>query len=478
MVRNFLWDMAGKFGAQAVSLLLSFVLTRMLSPGEFGIAGIAMVIIFVSSIFLDMGFARALIQRKEVRQAEYSSVFFLNLLLGIFLMTVCFFAATPLASFYNQPQLEPVLRVLSLLFLINSFALVPGAVLSREMKFKWIAIAGLISAVVSGSISIVMAAKGYGVWSLVTQYLLSAVLMAILTFYFAKWSPAFMISKKALQPLWAYGSRMFSSTILSSIVTRLDVFIIGKLFNATTLGYYTRAQSIDSAVRLFSTGSLTSVFFPVASKLQDEKEKLNVLYKRFLHLVSFLSIGISGLLYLITPDLFRILFTAKWDTAAVYFQIMCIAGFAWPISALMVTLISGTGNSRAYFKLELIRITIQLPVYIFGLTYGITTFLWIFAVVRFISLLLNAFFVSREISVKTEEQVFIVFLYLLEASVAVLLTELVFHYFNINSRSFHMLLLMLMYCGIYMAIQFVAKTNAFKELVLVYRRAIIKRQTV
>lgn len=476
MIRNFLWDMAGKFGAQAISLLLSFALTRMLSPGEFGIAGIAMVIIFVSSVFLDMGFARALVQAKEVRQAGYSSVFFLNLLLGIFLMAVCFFAATPLASFYNQPQLEPVLRVLSLLFLINSFALVPGAVLSREMKFKWIAIAGLISAVVSGSISIVMAAKGYGVWSLVTQYLISAVLMAILTFYFARWSPAFIISKKALQPLWAYGSRMFSSTILSSIVTRLDVFIIGKLFNVTTLGYYTRSQSIDSAVRQFSSGSLISVFFPSAARLQDKREQLTILYKRFLHLVSFLSIGVSGLLYLITPDLFRILFTAKWDTAAIYFQIMCIAAFAWPISALMVTLISGTGNSKAYLRLELLRIAIQLPVYIFGFIAGITTFLWIFVGVRVISLCLNALFVSREIQIRTGEQLLIILYYLIHGIIAGLLTSLISHYFLTGSRVINMGLTIFLFCFFFIITQFLAKTEAFREIVSLSRRLKIKQQ--
>lgn len=475
MVRNLFWDMAGKFGAQAVSLVLSFVLTRMLSPGEFGTAGIAMVIIFVSSVFLDMGFARALIQGKDVKQAEYSSVFFLNLFLGVFLMAVCFFAATPLASFYNQPQLEPVLRVLSLLFLINSFSLVPGAILTRRMKFKWIAIAGLISAVVSGSISIVMAAKGYGVWSLVTQYLLSAFLTGILTIYFAKWSPGLIISKKALQPLWAYGSRMFSSSILSSIVTRLDVFIIGKLLNTATLGYYIRAQSIDGAVRQFSSGSLISVFFPAVARLQDQREKLTVLYKRFLHLVSFLSIGVSGLLCLIAPDLFRILFTAKWDTAAVYFQIMCIAAFAWPISALMVTLISGTGNSKAYLRLEFIRIAIQLPVYIFGIMAGITTFLWIFVGVRVISLCLNALFVSREIQISASKQLMIIFFYLLLGSI----TTIVSYYFAgflLDLAIFgRMIFSILVYIALYFALQFIFNTKIKNEIILLRSRFINRR---
>lgn len=468
--------MTGKFGAQAVSLLLSFVLTRMLSPGEFGIAGIAMVIIFVSSVFLDMGFARALIQAKKTGKAEYSSVFFLNLSLGVVFTALCFFAAAPLALFYNLPKLEPVLKVLAFLFLINSVSLVPTALMTREMKFKRMAIAGLISTVISGAVSIFMAAKGYGVWSLVAQYMVSAILSAFLTFYFARWIPVLMLSRKTLQPLWSYGSKMFFSSLLSVIVTRLDVFIVGRLFNATKLGYYTRSQSIDSAMRQFSSGSLISVFFPTVARLQDEKEKLKDLYTRYLHIVSFLSIGTSGLLYLITPDIFRILFTAKWDTAAIYFQIMCIAGFAWPISALMVTLISGAGNSKAYFRLELIKIAIQLPAYIFGFLAGITSFLWIFAGVRVISLCLNALFVSREIKLTAKKQLVITFFYLLPGAGATTGSYYFVNIFHSIAIPGQIILYILIYVILYFGLQGIFNTRIKDEIYYLYGRLKKRKQ--
>jgi O-antigen/teichoic acid export membrane protein len=466
--------MTGKFGVQAVSLLLSFVLTRLLSPEEFGIAGIAMVIVFVAFIFLDMGFARALVQKKEVGQPEYSSVFFLNLLLGILLMVVCFFTAGPLAIFYEQKKLEPVLKTLSVLFLINSLSLVPGAILLREMKFKWIAVAGMIGAVAAGVISILMAVRGYGVWSLVAQYLISASLTAILSFCFVKWRPAWIMSKKALHPLWVYGSRMFSSSILSSIVTRLDVFIIAKLFNASTLGYYTRAQSIDSAVKSLSTGSLTSIFFPAAAKLQDDRNRLVQFYRRYLHFVSFLSVGLAGLLYLITPDLFRILFTAKWDMAADYFQIMCIAGAVWPMSALMVSLIAASGNSKTFFRLELIRTVIQLPAYFFGIMAGVTTFLWVFVAVRIISVMLNAFFVSKEIAIQTGEQLLIIFNYIVQGAIAMLVTGFFFDYFSIQSMPLRMAGIFSLYLFIYITAQLITKTTAVKEMIFIWRRFVFK----
>lgn len=467
--------MVGKFGAQTISLLLSFVLTRLLSPEEFGVAGIAMVMIFVSSIFLDMGFAKALIQAKTTSRPEYASVFSLNLILGIFFTCLCFFLATPIAFFYNLPELEPVMRVLSFLFLVNAVSLVPVAILTREMKFKKLALAGLISAVISGTISIIMALKGYGVWSLVTQYMVSTTLAAILTFCFTKWKPVLLLSKKTLQPLWHYGSRMFYSSIFNIIVTRLDVFIIGRLFNANLLGHYTRSQSIDSAIRQFSTGSLISVFFPAVARLQDEKKKLAELYIRFLHIVAFFSAGISGLLYLISPDVFRIIFTAKWDTAAIYFQIMCVAGFAWPVSALMVTLISGTGNSKAYFRLELIKVAIQLPVYLFGFLAGITTFLWIFAGIRVISLCLNAYFASREVTVYTSRQLGITFVYLLFGAAATAGSIFIADLYSAFSAFGRIICSILVYTLLYLGLHLIFDTKMKTEMFLLLQKLVKKK---
>lgn len=470
MVRHFLWDMTGKFGAQFVSLLLSFVLTRLLGPAEFGVTGVAMVIIFVSSIFLDLGFARALVQYKSTGKKEYASVFLLQLLLGTVLMIACYLAAAPLAVFYRQNELEPVLKTLSLLFLLNAFATVPGAILQREMKFRQIAIAGLAGAVCAGVISIVMALRGYGVWSLVVQYLLASAITMLLSFYFSRWRPALVMSRAALRPLWGFGSRLFLSGLLNTIVTRLDVFIIGKLFNAVTLGHYTRAQSIDSTVRSLSAGSLSSVFFPAAARLQDDRPALAAMYKKYLHFAAFAAVGIGGLLFLITPDLFVVLFTEKWSAAAVYFQIMCIAGIAWPVNMLMINTMLATGNAKAILQLEIIRTIIQLPVYVFGIMTGITGFLWMLVGMRLVSLCFNAGYVSRELPVTMRQQLVIVFMYVIQGGIALLASDLFLRYVIIEEWWLRIIIYAVLFCGVYMLLQYLIRTIALKEMNSVYRR--------
>jgi teichuronic acid exporter len=479
MVKHFLWDMTGKFGAQLVSLLLSFVLTRLLEPAEFGITGIAMVIVFVSSIFLDLGFARALVQYNGTGKREYSSVFFLQLLLGAILLTICYFAAAPLAIFYKEPQLEPVLQTLSLLFLFNSLALVPGAILQREMKFRQIAVSGLTGALVAGMISIAMALSGYGVWSLVAQYILAAAITTALSFYFARWRPALLVSKASLQPLWNYGSKLFFSGLLSTIVSRLDVFIIGKLFSTSILGHYTRAQSIDSTVRAFSAGSLSSVFFPAAARLQEDRPTLALMYKKYLHFAAFAAVGIGGLLYLITPDLFAIMFTLKWFTASGFFQIMCIAGIFWPLNMLMINVIAATGNAKAILQLEVIRTLILVPVYLYAfiVTGDITIFLWLLVGLRIVSLCLNALYVTKEIPVTMKEQFVVVFMYVLQGGIALLTSKFFFHYLQIEERWLRVLVYTILFGGVYMLLQYLIKTSALKEMNSVYKRWIAHYRT-
>jgi teichuronic acid exporter len=263
---------------------------------------------------------------------------------------------------------------------------------------------------------------------------------------------------------------MFSAGLLATVVSRLDVFLIGRFFPAATLGFYTRAQSIDSSVKLFTAGSLSSVFFPAAARLQDDRGKLGDIYFRYLHFISFLSVALSGLLYLITPDLFSVLFTKKWDIAAVYFQLMCIAGVVWPMSSLMVTLISAVGNSKAYLNLELLRVIIQIPVYIFGLMDGITTFLWLFVAVRLVSLVLNVFFVSKEVRQGVMEQLGIILKYLIPGIIAVLLTLWIADFTSLNSLWIRLVIVSALFLILYLGGQVIVKTYALKELIFTLRK--------
>jgi teichuronic acid exporter len=479
LFKNILWDLIGKFGSQAIYFGISIILTRLLSPQEYGILGMAMVIITFAHIFLDFGFNRAIVQSKEISDVQLSTVFLLNVFLALFLTIVCFFIAAPLAKFYNQPIITPVFRVLSISFLLNGLSLVPSSLLYRQLRFKANSIINIIATIVSGAVGIWLALHGYGVWSLVMQSIISVFVSLILMFFICNWLPSFQFALSSIQSLWHYGSRLFASGVLDTLYTRLDVFIIGKTFSTNTLGFYTRAQTMDNLVRQFSATSIMGSLFPYIAKHQNDRIHLREFYLKYLHIVLFVSIGLSGLLFLTAKDLFIVLFTSKWVYSAELFRLMSLLGFGWPVSSLMCNIISGVGNSRAFFRLEVYKKIMFLPVYLFGFLFGLKGFIICMISVGFLGVIINAFFTGKEIDLTTFKQMNIIFQYIVVGTVACLCSVFIHLYVSpfILTRPFLDLCgLAISFTGIYLLLSYLLRLEgtyviekSYKKLKLVWQ---------
>lgn len=447
-----------------ISFGISVVLTRLLSPSEFGVMGMAMAIIVIAHIFLDLGFNRAIIQHKEVSSLQYSTIFYLNLAIAGLLTMVCYLLAYPLSIFYHQQLIMPVFRVLSLVFLINGINLVPSAILYKRLQFKLNSILNIVSSCIGGTVGIIMAYKGYGVYSLVAQSMITSLIIMITNFIYAKWLPSILFSLSSIKPLWSYGSRMFASGLLDNVYVRLDVFIIGRIFTVSTLGFYTRAQSMDNFVRQLSVNSIMGALFPYIAKHQDDRHFLRDLYQRYLHIISFVSIALSGTLFLVAKYLFLILFTPKWLYSADLFKLMSVIGFAWPVSSLMCNIISGVGNSRAFLQLEVYKKLLFLPVYFFGFLFGLKGFLYFFIVANFVSVALNAVFVTREIAISVWHQLKIIGSYFAIAVIATLAITLLSSVINNQNVYLNLVLMALSFNLIYFLATYLLKLEAFENI--------------
>lgn len=399
MFKQALWDFVGRFINYFVTFAVGIVLTRLLSPEEFGIFGIVMAIVLFSNVFLDFGFRIALIQAKEINQTQLSTVFFINLVVSFCIFVFITVSSTSIGAFYGNEDLAKPIVVMSTLFIINALMLVPNALLNRAMRFKPISIANTISSIAAGGIGVFLAYSGFKIWALIFQNLLATTFLLIGLFIIEKWKPSLTFSLNSVKPLWKLSSTVFFLTILDSIYTRLDVFIIGKLFNFTTLGFYNRAQSVDGLVRNLSVGTLMSVVLPFFSKIQDDEEALKIYYERSINLVLFISLFLSGFLFLSSLDIIVILFTEKWATVASYFKIIAITSFIYPVSAVMVNIIVARGNSKEFIKLEVFKKLILTPVYLFIFFGGVYEFLIALGFVNFINVNVNAHFVEKEIGV-------------------------------------------------------------------------------
>lgn len=463
MFRQALWDFIGRFVNYFVTFIVGIVLTRLLSPEEFGIFGIVMAIVLFSNVFLDFGFRIALIQAKEINQTQLSTVFFINLTVSFCIFAIITFSSSSIGEFYGNENLAKPIVVMSGLFIINALTLIPNILLSKEMRFKPISITNTIASVISGIIGISLAYCGFKVWALIIQNLTTSILLLIGLCLYSKWKPSLTFNLNTVKPLWKLSSTVFSLTILENFYNRLDVFIVGRFFDFSTLGFYNRAQSVDGLVRNFSVGTLMSVVLPFFSKIQDDKEKLKNYFERSINLVLFIAFFLSGILFLGSLDIIIILFTQKWEVVASYFRIIAITSFVYPASAIMVNIIVARGNSKEFIRLEILKKIVLTPSYLFIIFGTIYQFLIAQGLIYFVIFNLNAHFVEREIGVSKLQNLTFVFKYasltIISGACSFLICQ------NFSDRYFlHLLLTFITFTTPYVTISYYLKLAGLLEV--------------
>jgi O-antigen/teichoic acid export membrane protein len=418
--KNLFWDYFGKFGSTIFSLITTSILARILSPEDYGLVGISVAINGIAGIFFNFGLYSAIIQSDELDNKQLSTVFFFNLIIALLLWGIIFYLSPILGRFFEITQIENILTITSIAFLINGLAMVPFALLTKAMRFKTLSIISMIANLISGVIGIILALKGYGVWSLVLQQLLNA-LFAMFGYYFkANWLPILKFRLQSINAMLRFGFYMFLSGFLDGVFTRIDVFLIGKVFTPATLGFYTRAQGLDSQIRILSSSSLLGVLFPMFSQMKHDKVELKKLFCKFFELVSFSFCFFGGFFFLNSNIIFRLLFGPQWSESAVYFQYFILVGFAYPLSSMTLSLIEAQGDSKSFFRVEIIKKILVTPTYFIAFYFGIKMYLLSYIVFCIVGTFLNVYFATFHIDIRVVDSLMILLRYFLPCIIMVL----------------------------------------------------------
>lgn len=382
---------------QGTGMIVMIFLARLLEPSDFGLIAMIMVIIGIASVFSDIGLGGALIQRRWILPIHYSSVFFFNLGVATLLTLLVYFCAPWIGDFYHNPALISITQVMSFSFIIGAFYSVQNTKLQKELNYKLIAKMTVISSILSGIIGVSFAFYGAGVWSLVAQMLSQGIAYNLLIWSSSHWRPELRFSFKALFQLWGFGFRMFLSGLLDAIFSRLDYMLIGKLFSPATLGFFNQAKSLNLFVIRYSSGSLMAVLFPVLSKIQNDLPRFQQVTMKAYHLIAFVVFLLLGGVYITSHELIILLFGMKWEASVYYFKILALSGFSYPLSALLVNVLSGRGNSKAFLRLELYKKTLLLLNLLVLYFYGLDFYLYGLILVSILAVSLNIGFAAKEI---------------------------------------------------------------------------------
>ena len=402
--RALAWDLFGSYGGQIVGFIISIFLARLLEPAEFGLVGMSLVFINILRVFVDMGFASALVQNKQNTSLTYSSIFYINILAGFLFAIIIFFSAPLIGAFYENENVTVLVRLFSITFIVSAFNIVQSTILRRNLDFKILTLRGLFSQILAGIVAVIFAFYGFGIYALVIQNILAAVINTIILWKVSEWYPKWEFSWKEVKKLTNFSAYVFASQSVNQIIVQSDTLIIGKLFSPATLGYFSRANSVSSLINKNAMSSITRVFFPVLSSIQDDEQRFREVYLRVINIVATISIFITGVFFLCGEELIIGLFGIKWEPSVFIFQILIIKGFTYPISAMIVNAFIAKGKSKENFKFGNIRKVVQLTPLFIAYFFGFQEFLYALVGASLMNWLLNNYFITRSLNISFGSQ--------------------------------------------------------------------------
>lgn len=463
-INGVIWSSLGRFSSLGIQLVVSIILARILGPYEYGIIGILTVFIAIAQILLDSGFGQALIQRGKDNQIDYSSVFFLNLAIGILLYSILYAVSPLLDDFYNIEDLHKYARLIFLVIPINSLGIIPRTLLTRDMQFKKISIIDITSSLLSGGIGIYAALIGFGVYALIIQMLSINILRTILSIVARKWTPVLNVSFSTIKDLFPFGVNLMLTSLLSVIFNNIHTLIIGRYFNAKDVGYYNQAKQYEQITSNTVTDIVIGVSFPTLVKYKNDIDGLKNAYKRIIEIVIFIVAPLMLGLISFPCELFICILTEKWLSAVPFFQILCIYGATFPLHQINGNILKVLGKGKTLLYVEILRRVLLIVSILATINISIEALLVGQIISMFFVIIVSMYCSGKLINYSVQEQLKDVSVYYLLAFIAVIISFVVKLCFNMSAIG-TVIFMTLSICVVYLIGCWMLKVNAFVYLI-------------
>lgn len=370
-VKGIAWSGVEKISTYIATFIVNIVMARLLIPADYGVVGIISVFVSFSQLFIDGGFTTALISKSDRDEIDFRTVFVFNLAISILLYSCLFCAAPLIEKFYNITRLGSVLRVYCLVLVISALSAIQITKYTIDVNFKTISKISIPSSLISGGIGIVMAYCGMGIWSIVGQHLSAAVIKSFLAVFYSRWIPKLVFSYQRFRQLFAFSSKLVVSSLIDRVYTNSFPLFIGKVFPPSTLGNYTRGDQFGKLPSGILEDIFNRVTFPLMSKIQDDNERLRSLYRKYIKLSSFLIFPVMMLVVVMAEPLVKVLLTEKWLGCVLIMQIISMATMPNHIGTINRNLLYVKHHSDWALKLEIIKKTIAISIFIVSTKWGV-----------------------------------------------------------------------------------------------------------
>lgn len=355
IVSGLLWKFAERMAAQGVSFVVSVILARLLLPADYGMVALVLIFVNLANVFVSTGFSTALIQKSDADDTDYSTMLYCSFAVALIMYVILFFTAPLIESFFTQAGLAKVIRVLSLILIVNSFKSIQHAYVSSNMLFKRFFYSTLGGTVVSAVIGIIMAYHGFGVWALVAQNMINSTIDTIILYITVEWRPKLLFSLKKARSLMLYGWNITLGQLLSTGYNQIRSLVVGKIYTSADLAFYNKGEQIPQLITTNIDASVSSVLFPALSNENDDIQRVKVLTRNAISTSSYVLFPIMFGLAAVAEPFVRLLLTEKWMFCVPYMRMACIAYAFIPVNSTNLQAIKALGRSDLFLKIEIVK---------------------------------------------------------------------------------------------------------------------------
>ncbi len=355
ILNNMIWRFMERCGAQVVTFVLSVVLARLLDPEVYGTVALVTVFTTILQVFVDSGLGNALIQKKDADDLDFSSVFYVNIVIcSVLYIGICIFSPL-IASFYKRPELVPIICAVSFIIVISGVRNIQQAYISKNMMFKKFFFSTLGGSIASAVVGIGMALLGYGVWALVAQLLINSAVGTVILWITVKWRPKAVFSFERVKVLFSYGWKLLASSLLETVYNNIRQLIIGKFYSTGELAFYNKGKQLPNLIITNINASIDSVLLPSMSQEQDDKTRVKAMTRRAIRTSTYIMAPMLVGLAACGAPLITLLLTEKWLPCVFFMQIFCITFVFYPIHTANLNAIKAMGRSDIFLKLEIAK---------------------------------------------------------------------------------------------------------------------------
>ena len=387
---------------QLLGLAFGIILGRLLDPSDYGMTAMLAVFSVIANELQSSGFKTGLINLKEPKLEDYNAVFWFNIVAGVVLYVVLWFAAPLIADYYHEPKLIPLSRYVFLGFVFSSFGMAQSAYLTKQMQIKQIAKCGMTATLSSSLVSVAMAAMGFGYWALATQYLMYIAVNTMLLWYFSPWRPSYLRFTNLRFTIYAPLRRLFPFSfriMLSAIFTQLNNnvmnLLLGHYYGKTNTGHYNQAYQWSSKCFLLVGNMMRQVDQTVLVGLRDERERQLAVLRKMMRFTAFISFPLLFCLAMVSHEFIVLAIGEKWAFAASLLPLLCLSGAFMPLSTLLTDSVISQHRSDIYLWSTVALGVLQIAMMVSLWRQGIVVMVWAYTLLNIIWVFVWHFFVRR-----------------------------------------------------------------------------------